>query len=306
MLKRIITVLVLSAFMLSLLPAAIISAETRETFLQTQLTEAMEAARHLIFKDNTEQTEKYLYDRYLRAEAALYNQFATAEELSGALAELDSGIELIAPMKGSVDLPLLSFDHLTSGDLALMTGSEGVLRIDAEDKPEGSVQSVEISSEGRIVFDNAVNGGIAGTSPFGMDMTDTDGLRIWVSVDAPATMSLTVGRRSANEDYSLTAANIPVSATGFVTVPYYVFVPDNDGAAIDKSGLMNRIRIECEGASVLKVAGLHSYREVVDVSNHSAYSEERITSRSGIVNNAYYKIYTVDSYGTDNPKAVTL
>ena len=306
MFKRLITSLVIFAFMLALLPAAVITAETREDLLRTQLTEAMEAARPLIFKDNTEQTEKYLYDRFLRAEAALYNQFATAEELSAALSELSSGAELLAPMKDSVDLPLLSFDRLTAEDLALMTGSHGILRLDAENKPEGSEQSLEISSDDGIVFDNAVEGGIAGVSPFGMDMTDTDGFRLWVSVDAPATLSLTVGRRSAGEDYSLTVANIPVSGEGFITVPYYVFTADTDGAQIDTSGLMNRIRVECEGASVLKIAGLHTYREAVDVSNRSAYSEERITARSGIVNNAYYKIYTIDSYGTDNPKVIAL
>ncbi|MBR5941979.1 MAG: glycoside hydrolase family 16 protein, partial [Clostridia bacterium] len=306
MLKRLITVLVLSAFILSLLPAVIITAETQEDMLRAQLTEQMEAVRPLLFKDNTEQTEKYLYDRYLRAEAAVFNQFAAAEELSAAIAELSSGAELLAPMKGSVDMPLLSFDYLTEQELAQMTESEGVLSLDTEDKPDGSVQSVEITSEDGIVFDNAVAGGIAGTSPFGMDMTDTDGLRLWVSVDVPSMLSLTVGKRSVNEDYSLSVSDIPVSGAGFITVPYYVFTPDTDGAVIDTSGLMNRIRIECDGASVLKIAGLQSYREVVDVSGRSAYSETRITSRGGIVNNAYYKIYTVDSYGTDNPKAITL
>ena len=306
MLKRLITVLVLSAFILSLLPAVIITAETQEDILRAQLTEQMEAVRPLLFKDNTEQTEKYLYDRYLRAEAAVFNQFAAAEELSAALAELSSGAELLAPMKGSVDMPLLSFDYLTDQELAQMTESKGVLSLDTEDKPDGSVQSVEITSEDGIVFDNAVAGGIAGTSPFGLDMTDTDGLRLWVSVDTPAILSLTVGKRSAGEDYSLTASNIPVSGFGFITVPYYVFSADTEGAQIDTSGLMNRIRVECEGATVLKIAGLHTYRETVDVANRSAYSEERITSRNGIVNNAYYKIYTVDSYSTDNPKVIAL
>ena len=306
MLKKLITVFLILAFAVSMLPASVIFAESREDQLRIQLSELMESARPLLFKDNTEQTGKYLYDRYLRSEAAMYNQFATAEELSAVIIELSSGVELLAPMKGSEDVRLLSFDTLTDGDLAQMTASVGTLRLDTEHKPEGASQSVEIAGYGVIVYDNGIPGGIAGVSPFGTDMSDTDGLRLWVSADAPAKLSLTVGKRSASDNYALTVSDIPVSSEGYVTVPYYFFIPDTAGAAIETNGLMNYIRVECEGASSLRIAGLHAYREAVDVSNRTAYSEEKINTRGAIVDNAYYKIYTADSYGTDSPKAITL
>lgn len=306
MFKRILTLLVLSAFVLSMLPAAIISADTRLDLLKEQLNEAVASARPLLYDDNTEQTEKYLYDRILRAEAAVFNDYATEDELSALIAEISSGVELLAPMKGSEEVALLSFDHLSDGDLTLMDLSVGTLSLEYDNKPEGSAQSVVISGEGVLVYDNGIDGGISGASPFGTDMSDTDGLRLWVSVDAEAVISVTVGKRSARENYSLTAAGIPVAGEGFVTIPYYMFVPDTDGARIETNGLMNYIHVECEGASVLRIAGLKAYREIVDVSNRTAYSEQRITSRNGIVNNAYYKIYTLDSYGTDNPKVIAL
>ncbi|MBQ9557014.1 MAG: leucine-rich repeat protein [Clostridia bacterium] len=306
MFKRVITTLVLFAFSVSLLPAAVITAEIRTDQLRLQLSEVMESARPLLFKDNTEQTEKYLYDRYLRAEAAIYDQFATDEELYAVIAELSSGVELLAPMKGSEDVRLLSFDTLTAEDTALMTSSVGTLRLDPEHKPEDAAQSVEVTGDGVVVYDNGVTGGIAGASPFGMDMSDTDGLRLWVSVDAPSRLSLTVGKRSASDNYSLTVSDIPVSDEGYITVPYYFFIPDTDVAEIETNGLMNYIRVECDGTSLLRIAGLCAYREAVDVSKRVAYSEQKINTRGAIVDNAYYKIYTVDSYGTDSPKAITL
>ncbi|MBQ6552145.1 MAG: leucine-rich repeat protein [Clostridia bacterium] len=306
MIKRAITAIVIFAFAISLLPSAVISADAPSDQLRQQLSVVMESVRPLLFKDNSEQTEKYLYDRYLRAEAALYNRFAAEDELAALISELSSGIELLAPMKGREDVRQLSFDTLTDADIAQMSSSVGALRLDAEHKPEGAAQSVEISGDGVLVYDNSIPGGIAGVSPFGMDASDTDGLRLWVSVDAPSTLALTVGKVSASGGYSLAVSDIPVEGEGYITVPYYFFVPFDDGAEIETNGLMNSIRVECEGASVLRIAGLCAYREIVDVSNRKPYSEEKITSRGAIEDNAYYKIYTVDSYGTDSPKALTL
>ena len=304
--RKAISVIIILAMALSLIPSAWIYAEGDADALRARLSEAIVSARPLLYRDNSEQTEKYLYDRTLRAEAALANPYAGADGLSAALNELLNATELLAPMKGSERARLMSFDYVTADDIALMTASVGAVSVDAENKPDGAARSIRIVSDGGIVYDNGVEDGVAGASPFGMDMTDTDGLRLWVSADAPCTLSLTVGVRSADESFSLTAADIPVSGEGYVTVPFYMFLPDCDGAEIRTNGLMNYIRIVCDGADTLYFADLHAYREAVDVSKRAPYSEERVTSRGGIVDNAFYKIYSVDSYGTDAPKAVAL
>ena len=220
MFKRIITVFLLFAFMLSLLPVVTISADTSIDLLKEQLTEVVASARPLLYGGNTEQTGKYLYDRLLRAEAAIFNNYATEGELTELIDDISTGVTLLAPMKGSEEVDLLSFDHLSAEDLALMTSSVGALRVDTENKPEGSAQSVEISGDGMLVYDNGVAGGIVGTSPFGMDMSDTDGLRLWVGADAGAVISVTVGKRSGADDYTLTVYGIRVEGDGYKTLPY--------------------------------------------------------------------------------------
>ncbi|MBO4501756.1 MAG: hypothetical protein J5760_05885, partial [Clostridia bacterium] len=304
--KRLITVLIVISVTLSVLPITGVIASSDADELRLQLCETIETVRPLLYGDNSEQTEKYLYDRLLRAEAAVDDPYSDPVALSAALEELSSGARLLAPMKGSERVSLMSFDHITAEDLRAMANSVGALSVDAENKPNGAVQSVEILSEGFAVYDNGSEEGVVGASPFGLDMFDTDGLRIWISVDAPAAVSLTIGKRSASESFSLTAAGIPVDGDGYITIPYYFFVPDSEGAEIETNGLMNYLRLECEGANVLRIADLHAYRETVDKSTREPYSEERIMSRGGIVNNAYYKLYSVDSYGADSPKAVTL
>ena len=304
--RKTISVIVTIALVVSLLPAAWIFAETDTDALRDQLLRLTESARTMLYRDNSEQTEKYLYDRLLRAEAALCDVFPDADRLTGLIDEVSNGMALLAPMKDSERVRLLSFDSVTDDELALMINTVGYASVDADTKPEAAGQSIRIVSDGVIVYDNSCGDGVIGPSPFGVDMFDTDGLHLWVSVDAPSTLSLTVGKRSRSGSFSLTAAGIPVEGEGYVTVPYYFFAPDNDGAEIETDGLMNYIRVECDGADVLRIADLHAYRETVDKSTREPYSEERIMTRAAIVDNAYYKIYSVDSYGTDAPKAVSL
>lgn len=306
MFKRTFAIIIAFTLTLSLLPSVWIFASSETDALRLQLTEAIEDARPLLYRDNSEQTEKYLYDRLQRAEAAVLNRYSNSQELSSAANALSSAVELLAPMKDSERVSLMSFDQLTSDDLALMANSAGALSLDADNKPETARQAVVLSGSGEIVYDNSAGNDVVGASPFGIDMFDTDGLRLWVGVDVPATLSLTVGKRSRAENFSLTASNIPVEGKGYITIPYYFFSADTDGAEIETDGLMNYVRIECKGADTLRFADLHAYREAVDRSTRAAYSEERVMSRNALVNNAYYKIYSADSYGTSAQKAVTL
>ena len=306
MIKKTIAALIILAMTVSLLPSAWISAEGDTDALRERLSEAVEYARPLLYKDNSEQTEKYLYDRVLRSEAALFDESAGADTLFGLAEELCNGIDFIAPMKGSERVQLMSFDYITAADIASMPNNVGAVSVDTDNKPEAAKQSLAIASDGSGVYDNSAGNVIVGASPFGMDMFDTDGLRLWVAADRPCELSVTVGKRSDVESFSLTASDIPVSDAGYLTIPYYMFLPDADGAEIDTNGLMNYIRVEYYGANVLRIADLHAYRETVDVSGRAAYSEERVTSRGGIADNVYYKLYSVDSYETDDPKAVTM
>jgi len=305
--KRLLAALIAVSMLLSIAPLTTIFAVSGIEASREALEDVMAEARPLLYKEHTEQTAKYLYDRYQRAEAAVYNRYATEEEITNVTNELRNAISLLAEMKGSERKPLLSFDGITEADLGNMKESVGSLVIDKENKPESAAQSIVITAEGKkTVYSNGDGAeGIIGTSPFGVDMQYTDGLRLWVKVDAAATLSITVGRRSAETTYYFTADEIPVEGEGYVTIPFYYFENDTE-AEMELTGVMNYIRIEANGADTLAIADLYAYAEIIEEAVDTGYSEEKISSRGEIVDNAFYKIVDITSYEAGSPKAITL
>jgi len=307
MMKKIIATVLSVTMLLSIAPLTSIYAVDTTEASREALEDVMAETRPLLYEEHTEQTAKYLYDRYQRAEAAVYNRYATEEEITNVTNELRNAISLLAEMKGSERNPLLSFDGITEADLGNMKESVGSLVIDKENKPESAAQSIVITAEGKkAVYSNGDGkDGIIGTSPFGVDMQFTDGLRLWIKVDAAATLSVTIGRRSAETTYYFTADEIPVEGEGYITIPYYYFYSENE-AEMELTGVMNYIRIEANGADTLAIADLHAYAEIIEEIAESTYTEEKITSRGDIEDNAFYKIIEESSYEKGTPMAVSL
>lgn len=304
--RCIISIVLSVAIILTLCPMTSVFAVSVKDEVRGQLSALLNEVRPLIFKDNSEQTEKYLFDRYQRAEAVAFDSDSTADALAAAVSELENARDSLVPMKGSERVSLLSFDGITSSDLeALDEAIIGTASIDTVNKPEAARQSVSIASDGRSDYCNLIDGRIVGTSPFGVDMHDTDGLRLWVSVDAPSVLSITIGKYSAKDSFDFTIDNIPVTGEGYITLPFYIFTENSD-REIDMSGLMNVFAVTCSGASKFRFADLHAYREMVDVSNRTEYSETRIMARSGVTGEGFYKIYDAASYEKGIYKAVAL
>ncbi len=305
MIKRIIAGLIMISMLLTIMPITSVALTATEEARVT-LEATMEEAAQYLYKDHTEQTAKYLYDRYLRAEATMYNAFASETEIFAAASELRNAISKVADMKGSERKNLISFDGISAEDLAGMKESVGILSLDKENKPENAQQSIAVTGkDGEAVYSNGDGaGGIVGNSPFGVDMQYTDGIRIWINVDKAARVSVVIGRRSAEKSYYFVVDEIPVSGAGYITLPYYYFENDTE-AEMELTGVMNYISVSATGAENLAIADLHAYTEVVDEAYISNYKEEKLTTRAEIEDNAFYKLVTTASYESGTHKVVS-
>ena len=149
MINRLLSALIAVSMLLSIAPLTTIFAVSGIEASREALEDVLAEARPLLYKEHTEQTAKYLYDRYQRAEAAVYNRYATEEEITNVTNELRNAISLLAEMKGSERKPLLSFDGITEADLGNMKESVGSLVIDKENKAESAAQSIVVTAEGK-------------------------------------------------------------------------------------------------------------------------------------------------------------
>ena len=258
-------------------------------------------AKSLLFKGYSEQSRKYLADRIERWEAtfAAYNDLATDEEFQAAFEELKYAESMLKPMNDVEIIPLNGFNGWTDEDLKAMIESSSTPVFDRDLKPDGVEFSVSVTGDenGAVLSNGASRSGVAGQSPFGLDMLKADGIKMWVA--GGAVLDVTIGLRSGVDNYTYTASGIVSDGIGYVYIPFEYFTSTSD-RPLAKDGSMNYIRIAAKGAS-LCVADLNAYNEILESGAATPYSETQVTSRSQIVDNAYYKI--IESSGG---KAITL
>ena len=255
-------------------------------------------ARVALFEGYGEQSRKRLADRLQRYEAVLYNDVATDEEFETAWYELQAAYDSLKPMHGFELIPLNGFGAWTDDDLAAMIESSSTPVFDRDHAPEGVGFAIAVSGEGGAVFSNGANrSGVAGQSPFGLDMSKADGLKLWLfSNTGVSKYTVTIGLRSGVDNYAYTAV---VYGVGYVYIPFEYFTTTGE-YPLAKDGSMNYIRIESE-VEEFCVADFNAYNEILESSASAQYSETQISARNQIVNNAYYKIIE-----TGSGKAVTL
>ncbi len=298
--RRLIAILLTLAFALSMLPFS--SAVTVGADEPTAIDEYA-YARSLLYKGYSEQSRKYLADRIERWEAtfAAYNDLATDEEREATFNEVKNAENMLEPMHDVELIPLNGFNGWTSEDLAAMNESSSTPVLDGEHKPDGVEFSVSVRGDenGTVLSNGASRSGVAGQSPFGLDMSKADGLKLWLEPSDGDVFSITIGLRSGVDNYTYTAADIVVWGFGYIYIPFEIFTTTGD-SPLAKDGSMNYIRIESNGTSFL-AADLNAYNEILESSSATSYSETQITSRNQIVNNAYYKI--IEATGG---KAITL
>ena len=299
--RKLIAILLTLALALSALPLSSVIAVGIDG--NVNAIDELAYAKSLVYKGYSEQSRKYLFDRIQRLEATLtaYNDISTAEESEAALAEVENAENMLKPMHGFELIPLNGFNGWTSGDAEAMIESSSVPVFDTECKPDGVEFSVYVSGgeNGTVLSNGASRSGVAGQSPFGLDMTKADGLKIWIAPENGNIFNITIGLRSGLENYTYTASDIVVYGDGYVYIPFEYFTTLGD-YPLAKDGSMNFIRIESNGTS-FRVADLNAYNEILESSAATPYSETQVTARSQIVDNAYYKI--IESSGG---KAITL
>ncbi|MBR5943166.1 MAG: family 16 glycosylhydrolase, partial [Clostridia bacterium] len=243
---------------------------------------------------------KYLADRVQRAEAVVYNDYATEDDVTAASEALRVAVDSLAQMYAYEQIALDGIGVWDDAALSLMSACTSTPVIDAENKPADAAFSILVSgSDGSAFFSNVTPDmtGVFGDSPFGKDMTKADGLKLWVSVDAPATLRIVIGRHSSGAVNLSIAEDIYVAETGYIHVPFDCFKGDD----VIKDGSLNMLSIQAVGVDSFRFSDLNAYNEILEGSTKTPYSETKVLSRAQIVDNAYYKIIE-----TTSEKAVTL
>ena len=152
--------------------------------------------------------------------------------------------------------------------------------------------SASPAEEVAVLSNGATRSSVAGSSPFGMDMTKADGIKLWVSVDSVANISFEIGKRSNLDNYIFTTEPIYVANTGYIYIPFDKFTAMTDGTVMEKDGSMNYIRIIANTIGTVRFADLNAYNEVLENSTKTQYSETKITTRNQIVSNEIDNIVT--------------
>ena len=299
--KRKLTAILLAlALAISMLPLS--SVITVGADGSSKAIDELAYAKSLVFKGYSEQSRKYLADRIERWEAtfAAYNDLATDEEFQAAFEEVKYAESMLKPMNDVEIIPLNGFNGWTDEDLKAMIESSSTPVFDRDLKPDGVEFSVSVTGDenGAVLSNGASRSGVAGQSPFGLDMLKADGIKMWVA-SGGAVLDVTIGLRSGVDNYTYTASGIVTDGIGYVYIPFEYFKSTSDWS-LAKDGSMNYIRIATKGTS-LRVADLNAYNEILENGAATAYSETQVTARSQIVDNAYYKIIE-----SSTGKAITL
>ena len=295
--KLIAIILTLTLLMSLATLSGVISAKAIDT---SELQEQVMSAKALIYKGYGEQSRKYLADRVQRAEAVVYNDYATEDDVAAASEALRFAVDSLAQMYAYEQIALDGIDVWDEAALSMMTACSGVPVIDAVNKPAEAAFSISVpGSDGSAFFSNETPdiNAMHTASPFGKDMTKADGLKLWVSVDAPATLTIVLGYLSYDGVSFSTAEDVYVAETGYIHVPFDCF----KGDSIIKDGSLNMLSIRAVGVDSFRFADLNAYNEIIEGSTRTAYSETKVVSRNQINNNAYYKIIEPTS-----GKAITL
>ncbi|MBO4934838.1 MAG: family 16 glycosylhydrolase [Clostridia bacterium] len=238
--------------------------------------EAMAAAKPELYGLYTAQSAGLLRDAYDRTSAALEAGRSGAEEASALSAALDALVPVEDYRRGT----LLGFDGVTDEDLAAMRLNRGSVSV--------SDGAVSITGEGTLRYCNAVRGGIAGGSPFGIATPEYDGFAIKINSASDAALDLEIGRRGSPDDCVFTISDIYVSAGE----RYYLF-PFSRFGDLPLDGTLNYISLTFSGTQEVSFSDLHAAASSDDAVRRST-TETPLTSQN-FSPTAFYKILQRDT-----------
>ena len=220
------------------------------------LDEAMAAAKPELYGLYTPQSAGLLRDAYDRAAAG-------DGDGSALLAALDA----LAPLENYKRETLIGFSGLDGEDIAAMKLCRGEVSV-----CDGAVT---LSGEGTLRYCNAVRGGIAGPSPFGMATPDADGFVLAIDSAADARLDIEIGRRGSSDDCVFTLSDVFV-ANG----ERYYFFPFERFGDLPLDGTLNYISLTFTGTSAVSFCDLHAASAGAEGAAEFVYSEEPMTAQN--------------------------
>lgn len=239
-------------------------------------SEAMAAAKPELYGLYTAQSANLLRDAYDRTSAALSAGGNGADEA----AALSSALGSLAPLEDYRRGALLGFGGVTNADTAAMRLNRGSVSV--------SDGVVTLSGEGTLRYCNAVSGGIAGGSPFGIAVPEYDGFAIKINSASDAALDLEIGRRGSANDRVFIIPDIYVSAGE----RYYLFPFDRFGAP-PLDGTLNYISLTFSGTDEVSFSDLHAAASADDAAD-SIWEETYLTSQS-FDSTKFYKLLQRDT-----------
>ena len=238
--------------------------------------EAMTAARPELYGLYTAQSSNLLRDAYDRVSAALSAGGSGAAQVPALSAALDA----LAPLENYKRGTQLGFDSITNASIAAMRFNRGNVSV--------SDGVVTLSGEGALRYCNAVSGGIAGGSPFGIAAAAYDGFAIKISSASDASLDLEIGRRGSSDDCVFIIPDIYVSAGE----RYYLFPFDRFGAP-PLDGTLNYISLTFSGTDEVSFSDLHAAASADDAADR-VWEETYLTSQS-FDSKKFYKLLQRDT-----------
>jgi len=286
--KRIISVLILLALFIPMLPfygsiGGVSAAISREEFI-AQINDAS----GLLFKGYNEQSRKYLADRLERAKSVLYSNLSVSEDYIKASQELSFAIDNLSSMYALEEIEVNGFDSWTQEELSAMNESIGKLSFTKDEVNSLSV----IGNENGAVITNGNGNSIIGENPFGTDIIKADGIKFYISIDKPLVLDVSIGERGEN-NYTFTANGVFVAESGLVYIPFDLFSSEN-GSELFKNNL-NYIKIAAENNVSFAVSQFAVYNEILEGNTTVKYTETNVKNRGDIEELAYYKIIDAQS-----------
>ena len=236
------------------------------------LDAALKRAEYELYGLYTSQSLSILRDCYRHADTTGDRSLSAA---------INSYVDSLVPLENYIRAELMGFSTLSENDLAKMKYSEGSLSVSGD--------FITLSGDGKLRYSNASINGIVGVSPFGMPMTDCDGLVMKITADTDCLLTLEVGRRGGENDCSFMIGDVRISATE----KYYFFDFELFGE-LPLDGTLNYISLSFDGASSVTFGELHAANNT-ETAVEKVYSETPVKSAEFNPKN-YYKILQKDKF----------
>lgn len=290
--RRLISVILCSVLVMSFLPSEVIA------YTDNELSDLIKQAGELAWADGTNVSRRQVKAAYDQGLKVINDSFPSTDDIVTAKDNLNAAISGYNTMTDMYRTEIGGFSSWDEEIVGSFTDKRGcaVFRSNTALAPNTDF-SVMVATAGKDIayFSNAdTNNGVYGNSPFGVDLYETDGIRLWVDaadLSLVETISVSIGTRSNLKSNTFTTPEIPMKK-GYVTIGWEMFSSNADslGQSPDLSGAMNYFAVSFNGVKsgfIGYVADLHCFTDNPDKYKVAEYSEEKT---SNITSLNFYKI----------------